>query len=40
MTKLINQSALTQTAWIGGEKGGGERGREVEMVELLGLIVA
>ena len=40
MTKLINQSALTQTAWIGGEKVGGERGGEVERVELLGLIVA
>ena len=40
ITKLMNQSALTQTAWIGGEKGGGERGGEVDMAELLGLIVA
>ena len=40
MTKLMNQSALTHTAWFGGEKGGGERGGEVEKLELLGLIVA
>ena len=41
MTKLKNQSALTQTAWFGGEKGGGERGGEVVMLELLlGFIVA
>ena len=40
ITKLMNQSAFTQTAWIGGEKGGGERGGEDEMVELLRSIVA
>ena len=40
MTKLMNQSAFTHTAWFGGEKGGGERGGEVELLELLGLIVA
>ena len=40
MTKLMNQSAFTQTAWFGGVKGGGERGGEVETLELLGLIVA
>ena len=40
MTKLMNQSALTRTAWFGGEKGGGESGGEAEMVELLGSIVA
>ena len=40
ITKLMNQSAFTQTAWFGGEKGGGESGGEVEMVELLGSIVA
>ena len=36
----MNQSVFTQTAWFGGEKGGGERGGGVEMVELLGSIVA
>ena len=33
MTKLKNQSALTQTAWFGGEKGGGEEGGEVEVFD-------
>ena len=36
----MNQSAFTQTALFGGEKGGGEIIGEVKMVELLGLIVA
>ena len=40
MTKLMNHRALTQTAWFGGEKGGGERGGEVETLELVGLMVA
>ena len=40
ITKLMNQSVFTQTAWFGGEKGGGERGGEVEVVDILGSIVA
>ena len=36
MTKLKNQSALTQTAWVGGEKGGGEGGGEVGVFDPFG----
>ena len=31
MIKLKNQSAFTQTAWFGGENGGGAEGGEVEV---------
>jgi hypothetical protein len=40
MTKLKNQRALTQTAYFGGENGGGEAGRVLEMFGVFGLIVA
>jgi hypothetical protein len=30
MTKLKNQSELTQMAYVGGENGGGEAGRELD----------
>ena len=33
MTKLKNQSELTQTAYVGGENGGGEVGREAEILD-------
>ncbi len=33
ITKLRNQSELTQTAWLGGENFGGEEGRDFEMLE-------
>ena len=39
MARLKNQSALTQTAWFGGEKRGGEEGGDVEMMELFWLII-
>ena len=32
MTKLKNQSELTQTACVGGENGGGEGGKELELL--------
>ena len=35
MTKLKNQSELTQTAYGGGENGGGEAGREIEILDRL-----
>ena len=40
ITRLKNQSELTQTAWFGGENGGGEEGRELELLDPFGLIVA
>ena len=33
IAKLKNQSELTQTANVGGENGGGEVGREIEMFD-------
>ena len=35
ITKLKNQSELTQTAYVGGENGGGEVGREIELLDRL-----
>ena len=40
MTRLKNQSELTQTAYVGGVNGGGEEGRELEMLGPFRLIVA
>ena len=36
ITKLENQSELTQTANVGGENGGGEAGRELEILDRFG----
>ena len=36
IARLKNQSELTQTAYEGGENGGGEEGRELEILDRLG----
>jgi hypothetical protein len=36
MTKLKNQSVLTQMAYVGGENDGGEPGRELEVLVRFG----
>ena len=33
MTTLKNQSELTQTAYVGGEKAGGEAGKELKLLD-------
>jgi hypothetical protein len=40
MTKLMNQRPFTQTAKPGGENGGGEAGREVEILDRFGSAMA
>ena len=39
MSKLKNQSELTQTAYVDGENGGGEVGRELEILDRSGLAI-
>jgi hypothetical protein len=40
MAKLKNQSELTHTAYVGGVNGGGEVGRELEILDRFGSAMA